>query len=60
MREITFDRFVRGGLWVACGAAVIWALDCLSSVLLPFFLAWFVAYMLYPLVCFYQYRLRLR
>lgn len=32
----------------------------LSSVLLPFFIAWLLAYLMYPLVTFLQYRCRLR
>ena len=32
----------------------------LSSVLLPFFVAWVIAYLVYPLVTFFQYRLRLK
>lgn len=56
-KTITFDRFVRwmlGGLLVA---ALLYVVNYLSSVLLPFFVAWFLAYLLYPLVCFVQYRL---
>ena len=32
----------------------------LSGVLLPFFIAWLVAYLIYPLVTFFQYKLRLK
>ena len=32
----------------------------LSGVLLPFFIAWLIAYMVYPLVKFFQYKLRLK
>ena len=32
----------------------------LSSVLLPFFIAWLLAYLMYPLVTFLQYKCRLR
>lgn len=56
-KTITFDRFVR---WMLCGllaAALLYVVNYLSSVLLPFFVAWFLAYLLYPLVCFVQYRL---
>ena len=35
-------------------------LHYLSSVLVPFFVAWAVAYLLYPIVRFLQYRCRLR
>lgn len=59
-KTITFDRFVRwmlGGLLVV---AVFYIVNYLSGVLLPFFVAWFLAYLLYPLVCFVQYRLHVR
>lgn len=32
----------------------------LSGVLLPFFIAWLIAYMVYPLVKFFQYKLKLK
>ena len=35
-------------------------LDRLSGVLLPFFLAWLIAYLLFPLVKFFQYRCKMR
>ena len=59
-KKITFDSFIRGTLVVAIIIAIILLVDRLSSVLLPFFIAWLLAYMLYPLVCFLQYKCRLR
>lgn len=56
-KEITFDRFIRGALVAAAILAVFWFVKELSSVLLPFFIAWFVAYLLYPIVKFVQYKL---
>ena len=35
-------------------------LNVLSGVLLPFFLAWLISYLLFPLVKFFQYRCRLK
>lgn len=59
-KEITFDRFIRG-LLVVCGVGLgLYVINVLSNVLLPFFIAWILAYMLYPLVTFFQYRLRLK
>ena len=55
--KITFDKFIR---WAGIGAIVILvllAIDRLSSVLLPFAVAWLLAYLLYPVVKFVQYRL---
>lgn len=40
-KEITFDRFIRGALVAAAILAVFWFVKELSSVLLPFFIAWF-------------------
>ena len=51
---ITFDRLIR---WVGIGLLVIGVLllvNYLSSVLLPFFIAWFFAYLLYPIVKFVE------
>lgn len=57
--KITFDRVVRWTLTVLLCVAAVWLLNRLSTVLLPFFAAWLLAYMLYPLVHFLQYRLHL-
>ena len=59
-KKITFDSFVRGALTAASLVALFFLLDHLSGALLPFFVAWLVAYFLYPLVKFYQYRLRMK
>lgn len=59
-KEITFDSFVRGALVVAGIIGVYLLLDRLSGVLLPFFLAWLIAYLLFPLVKFFQYRCKMR
>ncbi len=58
-QPITFDSFIRGLLVVLVMAAAGWAVNSLSSVLLPFFVAWLIAYLMYPLVSFLQYRCRL-
>ncbi len=59
-KEITFDRFIRGLMVAIVLVAAVWLINYLSSVLLPFFIAWIVAYMLYPLVRFLQYKCCLR
>ena len=56
-KPITFDTFVR---WLGYGLlaiAIICLLNYLGSVLLPFAAAWFIAYLLYPVVKFVQYKL---
>lgn len=59
-QKITFDLFIRGLIVLALVAFGLFLLTRLGTVLAPFFVAWLLAYMLYPLVCFMQYRLRLR
>ncbi|MBQ8672868.1 MAG: AI-2E family transporter [Bacteroides sp.] len=59
-KKITFDRFVRGAIIGAVIVGILMLLKQLSSVLLPFFIAWLLAYLIYPLVTFFQYRLRLK
>lgn len=59
-KEITFDRFVRGLLLLAVLVIAFFLLKYLSPVLIPFFVAWIIAYMLYPLVAFLQYKCRLK
>lgn len=56
-KKITFDRFIRWMLTAAVVVGVVYLLSYLSGVLLPFFLAWLIAYLLYPIVCFVQYRM---
>lgn len=56
-QEITFDRFIRWTLTAGVILAVFFIVKELSSILLPFFIAWFLAYLLYPLVKFVQYKL---
>ena len=57
---ITFDRFIRGliGLCLVCGVAVL--IYWLRAVLVPFFVARVIAYLLYPCVRFLQRRCRIR
>lgn len=57
---ITFDRFIRGLIGIIILALVGVALYYLSGALIPFFVAWVVAYLLYPVVRFFQYKCRLR
>lgn len=59
-KQITFDTFIRGIMGVALVVGIVMLLNRLSSVLVPFFLAWLVAYLLFPLVRFFQYRCHMR
>ena len=49
-KTITFDRFVRWMLGGLLAIVIFLLIDYLSSVLLPFAIAWLFAYLLYPLV----------
>lgn len=59
-KEITFDKFIRGALIVGGCVAAWMAIHYLSAVLLPFALAWFFAYLLYPVVRFIERILHIR
>ncbi len=59
-KKFTFDSVVRMLLIAASVVAAVLLVKYLSGVLLPFMIAWVVAYMLYPLVTFLQYKCRLR
>ena len=59
-KKITFDSFIRGILVAVIIIGVLMLFKRLSSVLLPFFVAWVLAYLIYPLVTFFQYRLKLK
>ena len=59
-QQITFDTFVRGLIGVIIIVGIIMLLNRLSSVLTPFFLAWLIAYILFPMVRFFQYRCHLK
>ena len=54
---ITFDKFIRWTLAVLGVVVVFLIVNYLSDVLLPFFIAWLFAYLLYPIVKFVQYKL---
>jgi predicted PurR-regulated permease PerM len=58
--RFTFDNVVRGILWAIVLVGIVMLLNRLSNVLVPFFLAWLIAYILFPLVKFFQYRCRMK
>ena len=59
-KKITFDSFIRSVMAVIIVVGIVMLLNRLSGVLLPFFLAWLISYLLFPLVKFFQYRCHLR
>lgn len=59
-KEITFDRLIR---WIGTALlifAVLFMVNYLGNVLLPFFIAWLFAYLLYPIVKFVETKGRIR
>lgn len=58
--EISLGRFLRIVMLVAVALVAYFVVDSLSGVLLPFAVAWLLAYLLQPLVSFIQHRMRLR
>lgn len=59
-KEITFDKFIRWAGIVTIVIAVLYITNYLSEVLLPFFIAWFFAYLLYPVVKFIENKLHVK
>lgn len=57
---IDFDRFIRGLLFLAVITILVLGLRWLSPVLIPFFAAWAIAWILAPVVNFFQNACRLR
>lgn len=58
--KITFDSFIRFIFGLAIVICILVLINHLSGVLLPFFIACLVAYLIYPLVKLFQYKLKLR
>ncbi|MDU1904982.1 MAG: AI-2E family transporter [Dysgonomonas sp.] len=59
-RPYTFDRVIRLVISVLLIGAIIYFIYILRSVLLPFLVAWLIAYLLNPIVRFIQKRLHLK
>lgn len=61
MKQVfTFDRVVHILISLVVIVAVFWLLNTLSGVLLPFFVGWLIAYLLYPIVKFFQYKCKFK
>lgn len=59
-KTITFDLFIRWVLGALLVLAILWLTNHLGSVLLPFFVAWLLAYLIHPIVLFVQNKVRVR
>lgn len=56
----TFDRVIRLLIGLTVLVILYLLIRRLSPVLTPFFVGWLIAYLLHPLVSFFQYKLKLR
>lgn len=59
-KPFTFDRVVRIGIGVLLVGAILYLIVTLRNALLPFLIAWLMAYMCQPFVKFFQYKLKLK
>ena len=59
-KPYTFDRVVRIFIGLSVFFLLFLLLKRLSGVLLPFMVAWLIAYLLQPLVSFFQYKLKFK
>ena len=59
-KPYTFDRVVRIIITVLVVCGIFYLLKALDGALLPFVVAWLIAYLLNPLVLFFQNRCRIR
>ncbi len=59
-QPFTFDRVVRIVIGLSLTIALFFLVKKLSGVLVPFLLAWLFAYMLYPVVRFFQVKLKVK
>lgn len=59
-RPFTFDRVVRIFFSLLAIGGIIYLIALLRNALLPFLIAWLLAYLMQPLVKFFQYKLKLK
>lgn len=59
-RNFDLDRTVRLCITIAVVAGLYFITRQLSGVLVPFLVSWFIAYLIHPIVNFFQYKCRLK
>ena len=59
-KPFTFDRVMRIVFGIALISSLVYLVTLLRNALLPFLIAWLLAYMMQPFVKFFQYKLGLR
>ena len=56
-KPFTFDRVIRIVFGILVISGIIYLIALLRNALLPFLIAWLLAYMMQPFVKFFQYKL---
>ena len=59
-KKLTFDSFIRSILIILLIVGIYFLIRRLSSALLPFVIGWLIAYWMYPLVRFFQYKCKMK
>jgi predicted PurR-regulated permease PerM len=59
-KPFTFDRVTRIVFSIAIMSFLLYVVTLLRNVLLPFLIAWLLAYLMQPIVKFFQYKLKLK
>lgn len=59
-KPFTFDRVARILFGLAVISGIIYLIAVLRNALLPFLIAWLLAYMMQPFVKFFQYKVKLK
>lgn len=59
-KPYTFDRVVRIVIALVLLGSAGWIINKLSGVLLPFIIAWLIAYLVYPIVIFVEQKMKIR
>jgi predicted PurR-regulated permease PerM len=59
-QPFTFDRVVRIIIGISIAVVLFLLIKKLSGVLLPFLVAWLFAYMLYPVIKFFQFKCKIK
>ena len=56
----TFDKVMHGIVWIASAALLFLLLKTLSGVLIPFIIAWLIAYLMNPIVVWFQKKMKMK
>lgn len=59
-KKLTFESFIRSILIALLIVGIYFLIRRLSSALLPFVIGWLIAYWMYPLVRFFQYKCKMK